>query len=72
MSNRFSAAPRPDGGPGWLVIDDDGGYPFGDNVMALNKRFAVALIRERLIPVETTPAPRAGGRWLDELGAGLA
>jgi hypothetical protein len=67
MMNRFFAAPRLDGRAGWLIVDEvSGGCPFGVNVVALNKRVAVGLIRERLIPVETTPAPRDGGRWLEE------
>jgi hypothetical protein len=58
-NNRFYAAHRPDGGPGWLIIDEaTGGCPFGANVVAFNKQFAVSLIRERLIPVEITRAPR--------------
>jgi hypothetical protein len=59
QNNRFFAAHRPGGRPGWLILDDaSGGCPFGANVLGFNKRFAVQLIRERLIPVEITPAPR--------------
>lgn len=56
MENPFFAEPRK---IGWRIVDErTGDEPFGDNVVALNKRSAVTIIRDRLLPRPVAPAPR--------------
>ena len=48
---------------GWRIYlqAEDGnsaGYPFGENVVALNKRCAVQMIKDRWPERSITPAPR--------------